>query len=362
MLSREENKRVGGLFLVGLILLLGGIAAWVLLLFFGGDAPRAWRVLLINFLYFTPLATGLVTWSAVVIASKGYWAGNAERLAWTGFGFLIPSFILLIVLWIGSPQWAPWYGIKTDKGFWLDNTFLFARNFVALAAFWGCAAWYLARRRQGRATAMLPAALLIVVYSIVFSLIGFDLAMALNPAWSSAIFGAYFFISGLYNAIALWAFLAVWRPQYGSEMRSDFGRLIITFSILSTYFFFMQLLTIWYENLPRETSYVTVRMNYPGWNAVSLRLIILLYLSPVVLLLTTWSKRNRAWLGAVALVLLIGIWFQRWWLVMPGLLPQIQFGWTEVAGTAAVLGLMWIGMDLASRRLPLLPSGEENGP
>jgi hypothetical protein len=297
-----------------------------------------------------------------VIASKGYWAGEAERLTWTGFGFLIPSFILLIALWIGSPQWAPWYDNPTEKGFWLNNTFLFIRDTVALLAFWICAAWYLCRRWTGRVRSIMPAAILIIMYCVVFSLIGFDLVMALTPIWSSAIFGAYFFISGLYNAVALWALLAVFRPQFGSEIRSDFGKLIITFSILSAYFFFMQLLTIWYENFPRETSYVVARMNYKGWNAVSLALVIILYLAPVVLLLTAWAKRNRLWLGAVALLLLIGIWLQRWWLVMPGLLPQVQFGGTEIAGISTVLGLMGIGMHTASKHLPAIPAEKEAGP
>ncbi len=365
MSPKAENRSRTKLLLAGLVLFLAGLSGWILLLLFGSDESRVWRALLINFLYFTPLATGLVTWSAIVIASKGHWAGEAERLTWTGFGFIIPSLLILVVLWIGSPQWAPWYGIETSQGFWLNNTFLFIRDLIALLVFWACAVWYFLRRRTGRDNAMLPAAILIVLYSIVFSLIGFDLAMALNPAWSSAIFGGYFFISGLYNAIVFWAFLAVihtpGRPQVESEVRSDFGKLIITFSILTTYFFYMQLLTIWYENLPRETTFVVTRMNDAGWNTVSLALIVVLYLAPVVLLLTTWAKRNRVWLGAVALLLLIGIWVQRWWLVMPGLLPDIQFGWAEISGTAAVLGLIGIGADMAWRHLPLVPSDEEKG-
>ncbi len=341
--------------------LAAGGVIWTLLLILG-DAPRAWRSLLINFLYFTPLAAGLVTWSAIVLVSKGRWADEAEGLAWSGFGFFVPSLVLLITLWIGSPQWAPWFDASTPPGKWLDNTFLFARNLLALAAFWSAAAWYLFKRRAGRPQSVLAASVLIVFYAVVFSLLGYDLGMALNPAWSSAIFGAYFFVSGLYHAVVFWALLAVAHPvigpRSGNRMRSDFGRLIITFSILSAYFFYMQLLTIWFENLPRETSYLVNRMNHPAWNKVSLALIVVIYLAPVALLLTERAKHSRLWLGGVALLLLAGVWVQRWWMVMPDLDPDMQFGLVEAAATATVLGLAGIGMGLAGKRLSPLPPRE----
>ncbi len=244
MSPKAGNIKVTRLFHFGLALSLAGLAAWIILLIFGGDAARVWRALLINFLYFTPLASGLVTWSAIVIVSRGYWAGEAERLAWSGFGFLAPSLLVLVVLWIGSPNWAPWYGKETSAGFWLDNTFLFIRDLAALVVFWANAAWYLRARSRGRDRAMIPGAVLIVIFCIAFSLIGYDLAMALDTSWSSAIFGAYFFISGFYNAVVFWALMTALRPGFERDVRSDFGKLIITFSVLSAYFFFMQLITI----------------------------------------------------------------------------------------------------------------------
>ena len=148
-------------------------------------------------------------------------------------------------------------------------------------------------------------------------------------------------------------------PRTAPGAARDFGKLVITFSILSAYFFYMQLLPIWYENLPRETSFVVARTRDPGWNRVSMGLIVLLYLAPVVLLLTEWAKRNRAWLGCVSLLLLVGIWVQRWWLVMPWQTQQMHFGWVEAAGTAAVLGLAGIGTAFADRHLhPILDGGE----
>ncbi len=340
------------------ILLAAGVILWLVLLLSGADNARAWRALLINFLYFTSLAAGLVTWSAVITASKGRWAGRAERLAWTGIGFLVPSFIILIALWIGSPNWAPWYGKTLPQGFWFNNAFLFVRDLAALGGFWGSAVWYLFRRQNGRQGAILSGSILIVVFCAVFTLLSFDLVLGMNHQWHSAVFGAYFFISSLYTAVVLLALLVVFDPRYDGEIRHDLGKLMLAFSILSTYMLFMQLLTIWYSNLLDETFYLARRMNQPQWRIVSSILIAVVYLSPLLLLLTEWAKKNRLFLGAVSLLLLTGLWFDRWWLITPGITNEMQFGWVELAATAGMLGLFGISINVAPRYLPELPVEE----
>lgn len=356
-LIRRDRKWAftwGGLFLIGL-------TGWVLVL--GSEPARTWRALLINFIYFAPLAAALVTWSAVVVASNGRWAKSAERLTFAGYSFMIPSFILLILLWIGSPRWATWYGAELPQGFWLNNTFLFLRDIVALAVFWAAALWYLRRRTasEDRAGVQLAASILIVVYCVVFSLIGFDLVMALQPKWRSTIFGAYFFISALYLGVAAWALLTALHPRFGPEIRDDFGKLIVTFCILTTYFFFMQLLTYWYENIPRETLFIVPRWNFEQWGIVSAIIIAALYLGPIALFLMKRAKRNRLYMMVVAAALMIAIWFERWWLIAPGFSRQLQFGFPEIFSAAGVLGLFGLSYLLSRGRIPDLPDEVRTG-
>ena len=61
-----------------------------------------------------------------------------------------------MLLWIGSPSWAPWHGNVFHQGVWLDNSFLFGRNLAALIFFWGLAARYLNDRRKGRERSRAP--------------------------------------------------------------------------------------------------------------------------------------------------------------------------------------------------------------
>jgi hypothetical protein len=343
------------------VLLAAGSIAWLLLLRYGEDPARVWRALLINFLYFTPLAAGLITWSAIVIAANGRWAGPAERLAWTGLGFLVPSFIILLVLWIGSPAWAPWYGKKLHQGMWLDNTVLFLREFTGLLVFWGTAVWFFLQRLKGRQRAVLPAAIVVVAFCIVFTLFSFDLVMALTPHWRSALFGAYFFISSLYLAAVFWTILVVVQPGFATQVRQDLGKLTMAFSILTTSFLFMQLLTIWYENLPEETSYLLNRMHQPEWMIVTNALLIIVYFGPLMLLVTEWAKTNRVFLGAVSILLLAGLWAERWWLVAPTFSSAAKFGLPELASAAACAGGLALSIEASRRFMPGVPEEEGIG-
>lgn len=344
-----------------LLLFALGLIAWLALLLAGNEPARAWRALLINFIYAAPLAAGLVTWSAIVVAANGRWAGETERLAWRGMGFLVPSLLILIVLWIGSPGWAPWYGKELHQGAWLNNTVLFVREFVGLLVFRATAVWFLAKRIRGRRAAMMPAAILVVVYCIVLTLFSFDFVMALLPEWRSGIFGAYFFISSLYLAIVFWTLLAVLQKQSPVEVRHDLGKLVLAFSVLTTSLLYMQLLTIWYENFPEETSYLIQRMHFADWKIVSGFLVLIVYLGPLVMLLTEWSKKNRFYLGAVSGLLLAGLWVERWWMVAPTFSREAHLGLVELAATAAVVGLFGLSMAWSQNFLPAMPAEDESG-
>ena len=205
---------------------------------------------------------------------------------------------------------------------------------------------------------MMPAAVLIAVYCIVFTLFSFDFVMALLPEWRSGIFGAYFFISSLYLAIVLWTLLAVLQKQ-PVEVRHDLGKLVLAFSVLTTSLLYMQLLTIWYENFPEETSYLIQRMHFADWKVVSWFLVLIVYLGPLGMLLTEWSKKNRFYLGAVSGLLLVGLWIERWWMVAPTFSREAHLGLVELAATAMVLGLFGLSTNWSQNFLPELPAKEE---
>jgi hypothetical protein len=287
----------------------------------------AWRAILINFLYFTPLAGGLVVWPAVVQASHGRWSGQLDRVALAAWTFAPVTLILLAVLWLGQAQWAPWGrdGQKLTQGVWLSPNFLFARDLWALAIFWATAIAYVRRRQVSRPGKL--AVGLVIIYCLTFSLLGFDLVMALDPRWYSTLFGGYFFISGMYMAAAAWAVASIFSGlESGPTRRHDLGKLIVAFSLLTAYMMYSQLLPIWYENLPAETRFVIPRLQEGYWPYVGMGLLLTVYVGPLALLLTIRAKRTAATLTPVALLVLAAMWFERWYLVAPTPVPTLGTG------------------------------------
>uniref|UniRef100_I2Q390 Polysulfide reductase n=1 Tax=Desulfovibrio sp. U5L TaxID=596152 RepID=I2Q390_9BACT len=328
-----------------------GLAAWLVSFVFG--AVAAWRALLASFLFFTPLAGGMAVWPAVVQASKGRWAGDSERLALLGLSFAPASLAILVVLWLAADSFAPWPGRTFVQGWWLDADFLFARDVLALALFWGSAWLYLDRRRRRGGAVAGPAC--IITYACVFSLLGFDLVMALTPDWYSSLFGGYFFVSGLYAGVAAWALLVARAPDPDPDRLHDLGKLTVALSLLTTYCLYSQLLPIWYENLPYETGFVARRMHVQPFSGVGAALCAVVYLGPLLLLLTARVKRRPDLLGGVCGLILLGLWLERWWLVVPSLPGGPVFGLADVGAGLALLGLFGFGVLRLDRLLPDLP-------
>jgi hypothetical protein len=364
----------GWFVLVCAVLLVGGLIVWVSQLSAGPEvARRALRGLLISFAYFTPLAAGMVVWPAVVMLSRGRWMGGVERPALAAAGQGPLSLVVLAVLAVtakgigGAPGWASWLYVKDlHQGSWLGYWPVFIRDGAALAALWVLAAVFARCRRKGKSPKVL-AGVLTVSYCLVISLIGFDLVMALDPHWYSTLFGGYFFISGMYAACAAWTLAALLTQKAVSRAQMhDLGKLIVTFSLLTTYLMYGQLLPIWYENLPAEVRFVIPRLGVSNWQFVSLALLSTIYLGPLVLLLTVWAKRSKWFLGAICCLVLVGMWVERWWLIAPTPdeghgVPALLLGWPELSIAAALAGAFALIVNGVNRRLTREMAIEEPG-
>lgn len=332
------------------ILLVLSLAIWLVYALWL-DPTRAWRGFLVNFLFFISVSAGMVVWPAIILQTNGKWTdANLERRALSAIGFAPFSLVAFLVLWIGCSFWAQWLRFEPlHQGIWLKPVWVFLRDITGLVVLWLFAWWFVRRRQTGQPGIL--AGWLIVIYCVVFSLLGFDLVMALDPQWYSALFGGYFFISGIYIGVAAWTFSAAWQ-KISRDQLSDLGKLLVTFSLLTTYMMFSQLLPIWYENLPHETRFLLPRMNVAAGRWISLGLLAVVYLGPLVILLTRWSKQTHGFLGGVALAMLIGMWIERWWLVYPTTQDRPwTLGLAELTSTALFLAAFILSRRYALRRL-----------
>jgi hypothetical protein len=346
--KQEQLSRV----LMGIVLL--AVLAWIIVGIWG-NPRRAWAMLLTDFLFLAPMSAGLVLWPAIVVASRGKWMGSTQHTALAAIVLLPVCIVMLGVLILGVGVWAPWFGHFTASSWWLSSPSLFARDMISLLLFSALAWWFVRAMNKGKRPTKL-AGWLIFIYTIVFSIIGIDLAMSLMAPWPSLVYGIYYFISGLLAAAAAWLFISSTVDTNAKPSQvHDQSSLVITFSMLTAYLMFCQLLPIWYENMPKETFYLVPRMNWVTyWPGISIVLLASVYLGPLVLLMSPSARSNAAYTRWVALFILAGTWLERWWLVMPSLNEPLWFGPSELAGVAALVAglllfLVWLRRRVVSR-------------
>jgi hypothetical protein len=348
--------------IAALMVVLGAIAFALALM--RGDAAIAWQAYLVNLLFFLGVAQGALVASAAFYLTQAKWGGSTPyRLGEAFAPFLWVGFFLFFGLYFGRVLIFPWVTHPiAQKAAWLNIPFLFARDGIGL--FLMAAASYafirVSRRDDAHAWTIatdditLPphsirvlAPIVAVLYAVVYTLISFDLVMSLAPVWRSTLFGWYFFagcfLSGL-TAMALTA--VVLRGRLGVNnlftnptVMHDFGKMVFAFSVFWIYLLFAQYIVIWYGDLPVETFFIVQRVHHMPWSPLSVASLILIWLIPFTVLMSVRAKKTPAILGTVASLMLVGIWLERYVLVVPSLSHDaIPFGATQFLISLGFLG------------------------
>ncbi len=352
---------------VGCVLVaLGAIGFAIALL--RGDAATAWEAYLVNLLFFLGVAQGAVVASASFYLTQAKWGGSTPyRLGEAFAPFLWVGVILFFGLYFGRAAIFPWVTHPiAQKAAWLNVPFLFARDGIGLAvmAIASNAFVRISRRDDARAWTIatddieMPphsirviAPLLAVLYAVVYTLIAFDLVMSLAPVWRSTLFGWYFFAGAFWSGLTAMALTAVvLRKQLGANnlfmnpvVTHDLGKMVFAFSVFWVYLLFAQYIVIWYGDLPVETFFIVQRVHHMPWSPLSVACVILIWAIPFCVLMSVRAKQTPWVLGPVAALGLIGMWLERYVLVVPSLsLDAIPFGPTQFLITIGFLGAFLI--------------------
>ena len=333
--------------IISAILILVGAAAFL----YGASGDyrlRTWQIFTVNYVFWAGLAFGGVLFSAVLNLSKAVWGRPIKRLA-ESFGAYLPvSFLLFWVLWPGKEHVFPWIENPVPgKQAFLNAPFMFAREGISLFAltvlclvfvYFSVKAdrqwlrngrpevsteypWTGLFRSQWRFSAVLPAA-----YAFILSLFAVDLIMSLSPEWYSTLFPGYYFIAAFYSAIAaIYLFVLLAKDRLGlkgyllSRQFHDLGKLTFGFAIFTGYLFYAQLLVIWYGNLPEETRFVILRTKLDPWKPWAWAVLFMIFVIPFLTLLSRKIKIKRIPMMIITIMVLIGLWMERFLLVVPSL-------------------------------------------
>ena len=382
------NSRTFWIFLIliaiGVVTFIVGVASQ--------HPERAWQAYLINFLLWSAIAQGAVLFSAVMHMTKARWSGPISSLSESFTAFFPLSFILFLLLFLGRTHIFPWlHEDLHGKEVWLNIPFLFWRDFFGLLILYLLGFAYLFNALQLKFDPNQPSGeirkyiynawkqnnqdperiksrmtiyggLYILAFALVLCLIGFDLVMSMDPHWISTLFGAYHFVKAFFIGLgALIIVAAIIRLKQGenSGIKSnhfhDTGKLFFGFCLLWADFFYVQLMVIYYGNIPEETHYVIVRTMLAPWNKLAWTVFIVCFVGPFFILLNKDIKTRPVFMIIICSIVIVGIWFEHLLLLGPALSHESQsipLSFSDGLISLGFLGLMAIAVGYFIKVFP----------
>jgi hypothetical protein len=384
--SSSFNLVAGGL-------VLAGLAAFVVTL---SSSPEvAWQAYVVNWLYFTSLALGAVMFGVATNIVKAKWNWSVRRIGFLFAAFLPFSFLLFLPMLTLGEDFFPWIGMIAEGDYiverkvaYLNLPFLRTRGIVGLLVLFGLLLYfsYLAIRpdlglskgdpqedagrarwrerlsagwmgqeseevRSWRRMAKMGPGI-VLAYALIMTFLSVDWAMSLDPHWFSTLFGWWFFMAAFWGGVALTGWTALWLKRKGGDFDRmigrqqihDIGKLTFGFTVFWMYLFWSQYIVIWYGKLPWEQHWMIQRLG-ETWGWFALATFLLCFLLPFAGLISL-QKTKPAVLATFTSVILVGLWLERYMLVVPSLRPDgPTLSWREPA-----IGLMFLGVFLFAVR------------
>jgi molybdopterin-containing oxidoreductase family membrane subunit len=374
----------------------------------GLNRPVVWGFFITNFVFWIGISHAGVMLSAILRLAKAEWRRPATRAAEVLTIFSLITALSMPVIHTGRPWRALYWFFPYDfaRGIWpnvrtplvwdpsaiftyLTSSSLFVlialipdfavlrdhttgmtqRIYSLLAMGWE------GNPRQWKMqilSGVLLSALILPVFVSVHSIVSWDFGMAVAAkTWHSSIFAPYFVVGAVHSGVSAVAFVLIllryiygWQDYIRHEHIDALGRLLIVVATGWFYFFVMEVIFGIYG---READELAVRelqfFVWPisGWTLV---FVITTYFIPVALWLTRAARRNL-WIMSLACISVnIGMWLERYIIIVPGLANRGVFTFTwnnyvpqlpEMIIIGATFAFVSMLLLLFSRVFPLVP-------
>jgi molybdopterin-containing oxidoreductase family membrane subunit len=373
-----------------------------------GTAERsAWGVFMASAVYLLGLSQLGMVWAAILRICNAKWARPLYRLGEVmtiaSMPFAFAGLVLVYVwgrddllYWIAEPE--VWH-----RSAWLDEGVLLWRHLLAQVIFYGVALWYfymsllpdvapaaaeegpgwrralyrwlLARRERHDVAALQEkvyryAPWVIVAYALPNTFIGWDFGMMLWPYYHSTVFTMYFMQGSLFGGTALLLLLYALLANL-VDLRGHFepavhvknvGIMLTAFTMLWLYLFWAQFFVTWYGNLPHEYQPLWAQMygNYAPFFWAQILCIIAIPMSTMIF---ARVKRTLWSMLVIAAVMNLGVWINRYLMVVPALSKDHRLfaAPVEVALVLAPITGYLLALLLLFGALPMLSSWELRG-
>jgi Ni/Fe-hydrogenase subunit HybB-like protein len=378
-------------------LLVVGVGIW------GINIPVAWGFAIINFVWWIGIGHAGTLISAVLLLLRQEWRTSINRFAEAMTLFAVACAGLYPLIHLGRPWLFYWlFPYPNTMGVWPQFRSplvwdVFAVSTYATVSF---LFWYVglipdlatlrdrARRPLSRVlygilamgwrgsarhwqryqmAYLLLAGLATPLVVSVHSIVSFDFSISILPGWHATIFPPYFVAGAIYSGFAMVMTLAIpIRAIYGLEdfitMRhlQNMALVILATGLFVAYGYGMEGFMAWYSANPSE-QYMILNRLYGPYASLYWGLLLCNVVVPQVLWFG-WVRSNVQALFAVALTVNVGMWLERFIIVVTSLhrdfLPSswgmyypTAWDWATYAGT---IGLFFALLFLFIRFLPMI--------
>ena len=158
----------------------------------------------------------------------------------------------------------------------------------------------------------------------VHSVVSFDFAMALVPGWHSTLFPPFFVDGAIFSGFAMVLILILpmryifnWYPYIHDKHLDAMAKLILVTSLVLTYFYVCEVFTAWYsgDHFERASVFAKATKQY-AWAYWGMY-----FCNCVTPLVFFWrrARLNTTVLYVVSIFVLIGMWLERFNIIVPGL-------------------------------------------
>jgi molybdopterin-containing oxidoreductase family membrane subunit len=382
-------------------LLVFGVGVW------GINIPIAWGFAIVNFVWWVGIGHAGTLISAILLLLHQEWRTSINRFAEAMTLFAVACAGLFPLLHMGRPWFAYWLlpypntmkiwpqfrsplvwdAFAVSTYFTVSLLFWYvglipdlatlrdkARNRFAKIAYGVLAMGWRGSARHWRrheVAYLILAGLATPLVISVHTVVSFDFCVANLPGWHSTIFPPYFVAGAIYSGFAMVVVLAIpLRYFYGLEdfitdhHLQNMAKVMLATGMIVTYGYAMEAFMAWYSGNPYEAYVQYNRASGPyAWSYW------LLIACNVVIPQVLWSKHARGsvpLLFGVALVVLFGMWLERFVIVVTslhrdflpsswGMYSPTFWDWATMFGS---LGLFFCLLFLFLRVLPAISMSE----
>jgi hypothetical protein len=331
--------------IIGIIGLVGCVIG---LIFAPRDTLAAW---LVCWLGWGSIPIGALALLMLVGLIPGTWRQLYEVPLRLGATLVPLVAIAMIPLLVGLELIYPWTahgataGYAAFKAAWLSTGFFIGRTVVYLVVL-SLLAWALLTVRPSLRAPI--AAVGVILYAIIGSLIGIDFAESTEPSFHSSIYGLLALTNQWLAGISFAILLGLW-SHHGEAPRAAAG-VLVTAILMWGYMHAMQYIVIWAGDIPAEARWYIERGRH-GWWALAWILYGVQGLISFCALLSPKVRNSSRAMIVLALVTLLMRLVEQAWLVLPGM-PGLSWAVAPLilAASVAMLGFGWLGAVELGRR------------